>query len=141
MPDRRRGEDLDALLAAIGRGLDAEPINLGGGIPSRLSSRLDAITPLAAVLVATRAAAQDLAPTLVATRDEIQEFLASALTDGPLRGTLAEGWRHDLVGRSLVDLAEGRLALAGAPDAPFVTEVPLGAGAPGVGAPPDGDVE
>ena len=124
MPERARGEDLDGILAAIARGFEAPEITLGGRTPPRLAARIDAITPLAAVLVASRAAAQELAPTLVATRDDIQSFLVSALAGAPPEGPLADGWRHDLVGRALIDLAEGRLALTGTPDAPFVVEVP-----------------
>ncbi len=129
MPERARGEDLDGILAAIARGLEAPEITLDGRTPPRLATRIDAITPLAAVLVASRAAAEELAPTLVATRDDIQAFLVSTLAGSPPEGPLAEGWRHDLVGRALTDLAEGRLALTGAAEAPFVVEVPSADGA------------
>lgn len=122
MPERPRTEDLDEMLAAIQRGLSADPISLGGGVPPKLASRLDAITPLAAVLVAERASSEDLAATLVATRDDIHEFLASVLAGAEPRGPLADGWRHELVGAALVDLAEGRLALTGSPQPPFVRE-------------------
>lgn len=142
MPERSRPEDLDEILAAIKEGMDSPGITLDGGIAPRLVARLDAITPLAAALVATRAGAEALAPTLVATRDEIQRFLASELADEPPTGPLAEGWRRELVGRALVDLADGRLALTGSPTQPFVTEVSTPRRARAAqGTPTPGDVE
>jgi hypothetical protein len=37
---------------------------------------------------------------------------------------LARGWRHELAGAALADLAEGRLALAPTAQAPYLAEVP-----------------
>ncbi len=45
---------------------------------------------------------------------------------------LASGWRHEIGGAALADLAAGRLALAASPRRPYLVEVGLGAdGVPG----------
>ena len=67
--------------------------------------------PLGAVLVAARAAAVNLAPSLLATRDEIAAFLLGALRGDADGAALGSGWRRELAGEALIDLAEGRLAL------------------------------
>src|SRR5690606_23099943 len=79
MPDRIRGADADALLAALREGEAAEPIGLPAPPSPELQQRLDVLAPLGAVLVGARAAAVDLAPSLVATREEIAGFLMAAV--------------------------------------------------------------
>jgi hypothetical protein len=37
---------------------------------------------------------------------------------------LASGWRSELVGDALIELAQGRLALAADPSRPFLAELP-----------------
>ena len=67
--------------------------------PPEVQQRLDVLGPLGAVLVTARAAAVDLAPSLVATRDEIASFLVAAIARRDLDGQpLATGWRRELVG-------------------------------------------
>ena len=100
--------------------------------PPEAQHRLDVLGPLGAVLVAARAEAVDLAPSLVATRDEISSFLLAAIA-GDLDGQpLATGWRRELVGDALIELAEGRLALAADSRRPYLTELsrPPGGAAP-----------
>ena len=90
---------------------------------AELQHRLDVLAPLGAVLVAGRAAAVDLAPSLLATRDDIAAFLLGALrgdTDGAALGT---GWRRELAGEALIDLAEGRLALGVDATRPYLAEI------------------
>ena len=71
------------------------------------------LAPLGAVLVAGRAAAVHLAPSLLATRDEIAAFLLAALRGDIDGAALGSGWRRELAGEALIELAEGRLALGG----------------------------
>ena len=82
--------------------------------------------------VAARAAAVGLAPSLLATRDDITSFLVAVLSGDGAGEQLGSGWRRELVGDALVELAEGRLALGADPRRPYLAEVPRGA-APGDG--------
>ena len=112
---RGRSADVDAL----------GPAPRGAAPPGRPG-------PPRAVLVTARAEAVNLAPSLVATRDEISSFLLAAIA-GDLDGQpLATGWRRELVGDALIELAEGRLALAADSRRPYLTELsrPPGGAAP-----------
>jgi ribonuclease D len=132
LPDRVRGATADGLLAALRAGLDAEPISLGAPPSPELQQRLEVLGPLGAVLVGARAAAVDLAPSLLATRDEIAAFLAAALRDDIDGQPLGSGWRREIAGDALIELAGGRLALAADARRPYLTELPRD-GAPGAG--------
>jgi ribonuclease D len=123
LPDRIRGADADALLAAVRAGESAPPMPMPPPTPPEAQQRLDVLGPLGAVLVTARAEAVNLAPSLVATRDEISSFLLAAI-DGDVDGQpLAAGWRRELVGEALIDLAEGRLALAADARRPYLAEL------------------
>ena len=101
LPDRIRGADADALLEAIRAGEAAPPMATPSAPPPESQHRLDVLGPLGAVLVTARAEAVDLAPSLVATRDEISSFLLAAIA-GDLDGQpLATGWRRELAGDAL----------------------------------------
>jgi ribonuclease D len=129
LPDRIRGADADGLLAAIAAGADTPPPPSAPPPSPELQQRLDVLGPLGAVLVTARAAAVDLAPSLLATRDEIVQFLLAAIrgeTDGL---PLGSGWRHELAGAGLVDLAAGRIALGITAERPFLVELPASASA------------
>lgn len=129
LPSGIRGADADGLLAAIRAGEAAEPIALGPGVRPDVGERLDVLGPLGAVLVSARAQAVDLAPSLLANRDEISGFIAAAIT-GELDGhAMASGWRYELAGAALLELAEGRLALAADARRPYLRELPGPAGA------------
>jgi ribonuclease D len=129
LPDRIRGADADAMLAAIREGEEAEPIAQSASVPPELQHRLDVVGPLGAVLVTARAAAVDLAPSLLATRDDINAFLLAAMR-GDDGGDLAlgSGWRHELAGSALVGLVEGRLALGADDRRPWLAELSRGDG-------------
>ena len=126
LPPRMRGAEADALLQALREGAEAEPIRGAAPPPPEVQQRLDVLGPLGSVLVTARAAAVDLAPSLVATRDEIASFLAAAI-DGDVDGHhLGGGWRRELVGEALIDLAQGRLALGVDAQRPYLVELPRG---------------
>jgi ribonuclease D len=123
LPDRIRGADADGMLAALRAGEDAPPLTLPPPPSAELQHRLDVLAPLGAVLVAGRAAAVDLAPSLLATRDEIAAFLLGALRGDTDGAALGSGWRRELAGEALIDLASGRLALGVDATRPYLAEI------------------
>jgi len=141
LPDRVRGATADSLLAALQAGAAAEPIAAGAPPPPDVQQRLEVLGPLGAVLVGARAAAVDLAPSLLATRDEILAFLVAAIRGDVDGQPLASGWRREIAGDALVELAQGRLALAAAPRRPYLAELPRDDASGGAGrvppAPPE----
>jgi len=118
---RRRPKDRRALENE--RGEEAEPLTLPSPPSAELQHRLDVLAPLGAVLVAGRAAAVDLAPSLLATRDEIAAFLLGALRGDTDGAALGSGWRRELAGEALIELAEGRLALGVDATRPYLAEI------------------
>ena len=125
LPDRIRGADADALLAALREGEAAEPLTMPPPPSPEMQQRLEVLGPLGAVLVTARAAGVDLAPSLLATRDEIGAFLVAAVRGDDLSGMqLGTGWRRELAGEALIDLAEGRLSLGVDPRRPYLAEIP-----------------
>jgi len=125
VPDRLGGADADALLATIRDAEDDEPIRLAPPPPRPVQEQLDLLVPMGALLVAGRAQAAEVAPSLVATRDEIAAFLQATIADTDEEGPLRGGWRAELVGDALRDLAAGRVALAANGTRPYLREVPL----------------
>jgi ribonuclease D len=116
---RRRG---DAVLAAVARGLAADPL------PADNGERLDSVPAdvpviaLAEALVRARALDAGLAYELVAGRAELAQIVAAARRASRAAGRAAglaepdvrtlQGWRRDLVGAELLDLLAGRRSLA-----------------------------
>src|SRR5262245_9248556 len=141
LPDRIRGATADGLLAALRAGEAAAPIAAGTPPPPEVQQRLEVLAPLGSVLVGARAAAIDLAPSLLATRDEIIAFLVAAIRGDVDGQPLAAGWRREIAGDALVELAQGRLALAAAPRRPYLAELPRDGGATGAGRVPAGPRE
>ncbi|MFN8111174.1 MAG: HRDC domain-containing protein [Thermoleophilia bacterium] len=125
LPERLRASDLQGMLQAIRVGVENEPIAMPSSLPAELQGRLDALVGLGQILVSSRAAEVDLAPSLLATRDDVENYLAQAIggRDG-LNSPLAHGWRHKLAGAPLLDLAAGRIALAAADTRPYLREIP-----------------
>jgi len=107
---RRRGA---AILAAVQRGLEAEPLELENG--ERLdSSPMDApLIALAEALVRARALDAGLAYELIAARSDLAQIVSAARRrrPEPTVRTL-QGWRRNLVGAELLDLLAGRRSLA-----------------------------
>ena len=124
LPDRIRGADADGMLAAMRAGEAAAAADAAAAPLPELQHRLDVLAPLGAVLVSARAAAVDLAPSLLATRDDIAAFLLGALRGDVDGSALGSGWRRELAGDALIDLAEGRLALGVDPRRPYLAEIP-----------------
>jgi ribonuclease D len=101
---RNSGGLFDALRA--GEGLPADQLPK---LPKRMRMPSDA-QPVADVLSAVvrlRAKEHGVAPTLLASRDELERFASGDREGHPL----SSGWRHTLVGAELEALLDGRTAL------------------------------
>ena len=110
---RRRA---DAILAAVGRGLVAEPLVFENG--ERLdSSPSDApLIALAEALVRARALEAGLAYELVAARNDLAQIVSSMRRGRPEpQVRTLQGWRRNLVGAELLDLLAGERTLSVGP--------------------------
>jgi ribonuclease D len=107
---RRRG---DAIIAAVRRGVEAEPLEYENG--ERLdSSPMDTpLIALAEALVRARAIDAGLAYELVAARSDLAQVVSSVRRGRaePAVRTL-HGWRRNLVGAELLELLVGKRTLS-----------------------------
>lgn len=118
---RRSGE---AILAAVRRGKAAPDDELPRFEKrKRPEGELDELADAMSALVRVRAKQHGVAPTLLATRDDLERFAGGERE----ASALSVGWRHTLVGADLEALLEGRISLSvrdgrvviGAPAEPF----------------------
>lgn len=123
VPDRLRTSEAEQLVAEIRAGAGDPPIALPPPPPPDVQARLEVLGPLAQVLLGARAQAEGLAPTLIATRDEVEAFLAATLDGGGGDLPLGRGWRRELAGEALERLARGEIALAPTAGAPYLAEI------------------
>lgn len=132
-----------AIAAAVERG-HAAPVVAGKQVPSRSAQvRARTLSGLADAIVRSRCEAAGIASELVTTRSELESLLAHlfdpafdpAPADAPAPGAtetpnpdghrLLTGWRKDLAGDAVVDLARGRIAVRSIDRPPYIQEVPL----------------
>jgi ribonuclease D len=123
-----RPPDAATLIAAIEVGKLAEPIAPGSPAPPAVARRADAASGLGGTLVKVRCTEAGIAPELVATRAELDEFLESVIMGTGGTGPLATGWRRELVGDELIALVEGRVALSLAERPPYLVIGAVGRG-------------
>jgi ribonuclease D len=116
------------ILAAVERGLDAPEIAQVPSPPRSAQARARMLSGLADALVRARSQHAGIAPELVATRGELEAILLDLVTTGvdAADHRLLQGWRRELAGQGVLDLAEGRIAVKAIPGPPYVEEVPLG---------------
>jgi ribonuclease D len=116
------------ILAAVQRGLDAPETALATPPPRSAQARARMLSGLADALVRARSQHAGIAPELVATRGELEAILLDLVTTGVDEADhrLLQGWRRELAGQGVLDLAEGRIAVRAIPRPPYVEEVPLG---------------
>lgn len=126
VPSAMREREAQALITAMDEATGDPPITLGPPPPPAVQARLETLTPLAQIVLTARAAAVDLAPGLVATRDDVDGFLTAVLTDkDPADHALGRGWRREVAGDALIDLAAGRLGIAPLASPPYLAEITL----------------
>ena len=117
---RISGPALAGLIRAVAAGVDAEPIEPPPEPSRDVARRIDAASDLAGILLRVRCDEADLAPELVATRAELEGFVAAIVTGAADAHPLAAGWRYELAGAEIRELAEGRIAIASRKSAPYV---------------------
>ena len=106
----RRGPEL---LAAVARGRKAEPPGLDAARAPLNESSDAPLIALAEALVRARALEFGVAYELVATRAELNQVIAAARRgDAEPDVRTLRGWRRELVGGELLELLDGRHALA-----------------------------
>ena len=102
---RRNADDI---LKAIKRGLDVPEDELPRiAKRKRLEGDVADLADLLSALLRLRAKEHGVAPTLIATRDELERFAAGEREHSPL----GSGWRYTLVGAELVELMDGSASL------------------------------
>lgn len=123
---RRRPRDAAALSAIRGvsdrvasrnSGGLFDAIRAGEGVPDdqlprlpkrmRMPSDAQPVADVLSAIVRLRAKEHGVAPTLLASRDDLERFASGDREGHPL----SSGWRHTLVGAELEALLEGRMAL------------------------------
>ncbi|HEX3317881.1 MAG TPA: HRDC domain-containing protein [Solirubrobacteraceae bacterium] len=125
----RRGPEL---LAAVDRGRAAVPPELDSARPPLNESSDAPLIALAEALIRARALEAGLAYELVATRADLNQVIAAARRgDAEPEVRTLRGWRRDLVGVELLELLDGRHALAVRREAqrsPALSVVPVDGG-------------
>ena len=111
---RRRGR---AIIAAVERGREREPIPTEGVRPPAPDVHDAPLVALAESLVRARALDAELAYELIAARADLQRIVSAARhgSSEPDVRTLT-GWRRELVGEELLQLLDGRRSLTVGPD-------------------------
>jgi len=110
---KRRGE---AILEAIARGREAEPISRDE-VRGRSESGDAPLIALAEALLRARSLDAGLAYELIASRAELEQIVAAARRHEPEPEVRTlTGWRRELVGDDLADLLTGSGAIAVGPD-------------------------
>jgi ribonuclease D len=102
-----RGGAGDEVLAAVARGLERDEPWPGPASEGELDRRLRPAATLVSAWLGQRARDLDLDISVLATRNDIELFLA-----GDDRSRLAHGWRNEAAGEGIARLVGGHAALA-----------------------------
>jgi ribonuclease D len=106
---RRRGR---AILEAVERGREREPIPVDGDRPAPTDPGDAPLIALGEALVRARAAEAELAYELIAARADLQRIVTAVRTgDGEANVRTLQGWRRGVVGAELIELLQGRRSL------------------------------
>jgi ribonuclease D len=116
----KRGRQLDELLATLAD--PGPPPEADAELPGDVRRRIRVVLPLASAVLQARCAAAGVASELVATRADLESFIAGQALDGDRPHPLLTGWRRELAGDSLVRLLQGEISLRVLPGPPHVAE-------------------
>ena len=123
LDEKMRDHEAGQVLEAVARGMTAPVMELPQPMRPELAQRLAVLGSLGQLLVGVRAEAAGLAAPLIATRDDVEAFVAARLGGDGTGHPLGNGWRKDLAGDALAALADGHLAVAPSPDPPYLVEL------------------
>lgn len=123
LTERIREREIRELLAAVRRGVEGPPVELGRQTRPDLAPRVSVLAALGQLIVGVRADAAELAAPLLATRDEVEAYLTACILGNGADCPLAGGWRRELAGEALERLAAGRLALTPTSTPPYLEEI------------------
>jgi ribonuclease D len=115
------------ILAAVELGRRGPAIESPKPAGRAVQVRARMMAGLADAVVRARCEEAGIATELVSTRSELEAVLIEIFL-GLRNGSdhrLLNGWRRDLAGRAIVDLARGRIAVKGVERPPYVEEVAL----------------
>lgn len=103
---RHYGPSIVALMAKINQMPDKNLVR--AEIKHRNARSIDSVSAaMASLYLRLKAEAADISPRLLASADELDDFLR-----GDRNVPLASGWRYELAGKGLEELINGRIALA-----------------------------
>jgi len=106
---RRRGR---AIIEAVARGRDREPIPVDGDRPLPPDTHDAPLIALGEALVRARAAEAGVAYELLAARADLQRIVSAVREHAPEAETRTlQGWRREVVGAELLELLAGRRSL------------------------------
>jgi ribonuclease D len=110
----RRGK---AIVDAVARGREREPIGVEGVRPAQPDSDDAPLIALGEALVRTRAMESGLAYELIAARADLQRIVTAVRQGEPEPDVRTlQGWRREVVGAELIELLAGRRSLRVGPD-------------------------
>jgi ribonuclease D len=115
------------IIAAVETGRQARPIESIPTPPKSAIARARMLSGLADAVVRARCEGAKIATELVTNRTELEALLAEVVNGSldPSRHRILNGWRRDLAGNAVLDLAQGRIALKAIDRVPYIQEVPL----------------
>lgn len=115
------------IIQAIERGQNAPPVDVPKAPPKKAQIRARMLVGLADAVVRTRSDDADLATELVATRGELEAVLTHVAAGSlePEKHRLLRGWRRDVAGDAVLDVAAGKIALRAIDRPPYIEEVPI----------------
>jgi ribonuclease D len=125
LASREASRSASEILAAVKRGLSAEPVAMPQA-PSRSAlARAQMVSSVADAVVRARCASAEIASELVATRGELEAVLIDlfAGSSNGSRHRLLRGWRRQVAGDAVLALARGDIAVRIADRPPYVEEV------------------
>jgi ribonuclease D len=110
----RRGK---AIVEAVARGRERDPIPVEGVRPTQPDNEDAPLIALGEALVRTRATEAGLAYELIAARADLQKIVTASRNGEPEPDVRTlQGWRRELVGDELLELLAGRRTLSVGPD-------------------------
>lgn len=117
------------ILGVVAAGREASAPERAPAPDRAIQARTRVIAGLADVVVRTRCERAGIAPELVATRGDIESVLVDLFAnsgDGAVAATdhrLLQGWRRELAGDAVLDVARGKLGVRSIDRPPYIEEI------------------